>query len=64
MKLTDKEIHYRLYYDNTECLFFNTLVEAKRFIKQSALKQYELIKYVYHHRWIPWQDAITIIKKA
>ena len=57
------EITYRVYFNYTECKIFNNLKNAKNFIKDSCLEKYELIKYVFHHRYIHWQDSITLIKK-
>lgn len=57
------EITYRVYFNDTECKIFNNLRKAKNFIKDSCLEKYELIKYVFHHSYMPWQDAITLIKK-
>jgi hypothetical protein len=59
----DTEVTYRVYFNDTECEIFNSLKKAKKFVKDSCLEKYELIKYVFHHRYIPWQDSITLIKK-
>lgn len=55
-----KEITYRVYYNETECQIFYSLQKAKKFIKESFIKDFQLIKYVFYYTFPMHQDSFLI----
>lgn len=55
-----KEITYRVYYNETECKIFHSLQKAKKFIKESFIKDFQLLKYVFHYSFPMYQDSFLI----
>lgn len=58
--MSNKEITYRVYYDDCFCMIFNSLRAAKSFIKNHPIQHWEIIKYIFHNSYTPWQEAIKI----
>lgn len=55
-----KEITYRVYYNGTECKIFYSLQKAKKFIKESFIKDFQLFKYIFHYSFQMYQDSFLI----
>lgn len=58
-----KEITYRVYYNETGCKIFYSLQKAKKFIKESFIKDFQLFKYVFYYTFPMHQDSFLIKEK-